>query len=69
MEEVIFRACVLAVHMLAISDSDRSANVRLVWLTPLSFGVAHVHHAWENWHRMGKTSGAAKQAMLIARTF
>jgi prenyl protein peptidase len=66
-EEAIFRACVLAVHELAAPDPDRAAKVRLVWLTPLSFGVAHVHHAWENWHRLGKTGAAARQAILVAR--
>jgi prenyl protein peptidase len=38
--------------------------VRLVWMTPLVFGVAHVHHAWENWYRMGRTRLAAKRAVL-----
>lgn len=41
-EEVVFRSVIIAVHLLAkVSPS------KLVFLTPLYFGIAHVHHFYE----------------------
>ncbi|KAK2781856.1 hypothetical protein FQN53_000283 [Emmonsiellopsis sp. PD_33] len=41
-EEVIFRSIIIPLHLLA----DLSAT-RIVFITPLYFGIAHVHHFYE----------------------
>jgi prenyl protein peptidase len=43
-EELTFRACVLAVY-LAHGSSKRT----MIFVTPLYFGVAHLHHAYETY--------------------
>ncbi|KAK2462514.1 hypothetical protein APHAL10511_005484 [Amanita phalloides] len=58
-EEIVFRACVLAVYDLA-GASRRGMTL----FTPLSFGLAHVHHAWETFNKYGRTSNAAKRAVV-----
>ncbi|KAJ7593898.1 hypothetical protein C8J56DRAFT_1001980 [Mycena floridula] len=58
-EEVVFRACVLAVYHL----SGASKN-KMIFLGPLVFGMAHLHHAWEAYNRMGRTATAAKRAIF-----
>ncbi|GAA5882712.1 hypothetical protein JCM3774_004528 [Rhodotorula dairenensis] len=54
-EEITFRSCVIAVSALA-----GWSPVKLVFLTPLWFGLAHVHHAWETYVAGGRT----RQALL-----
>jgi len=41
-EELVFRSTIIAVHLLA-----RVSPTKLVFLTPLYFGIAHVHHLYE----------------------
>ncbi len=41
-EEVLFRSVLVAVHLLA-----RMSPSKVVFLTPLYFGIAHVHHFYE----------------------
>ncbi|CAZ81444.1 unnamed protein product [Tuber melanosporum] len=41
-EEIVFRACVVPLHLLA----GRSPGT-IVFITPLFFGIAHIHHAYE----------------------
>jgi prenyl protein peptidase len=41
-EEVLFRSVIIPVHILAKISSSR-----IVFLTPLHFGIAHVHHFYE----------------------
>ncbi|KAJ7610586.1 hypothetical protein DFH06DRAFT_1246141, partial [Mycena polygramma] len=60
-EEVVFRACVLAVY--AMGGATRW---KMVVFAPLVFGLAHVHHAWEVYNRLGRTKYAAQQAVLSA---
>lgn len=36
----------------------------MIFGTPLWFGVAHVHHAWETYKSRGRTSSALRFAML-----
>ncbi|KAI7862869.1 CAAX protease self-immunity-domain-containing protein [Spinellus fusiger] len=43
-EEVVFRACTLAV----LSAAHHS-KAYLIFVSPLYFGLAHVHHAWEKY--------------------
>lgn len=59
-EELVFRACVLAVYHLA-----GSSRKKMIFLSPLLFGLAHLHHAWEMYTNGGKTVAAAKRALLI----
>ncbi|KIL61144.1 hypothetical protein M378DRAFT_167325 [Amanita muscaria Koide BX008] len=59
-EELVFRACVLAVYHLAGLERNK-----MIWLTPLSFGLAHVHHAWETFNIYGRNRTAAKRAILV----
>ncbi|EKM57741.1 uncharacterized protein PHACADRAFT_251563 [Phanerochaete carnosa HHB-10118-sp] len=39
-----------------------SSRNRMIFLSPLWFGIAHVHHGWEVYTRIGRTSFAAQQA-------
>ncbi|KAI0685731.1 hypothetical protein BC835DRAFT_1455259 [Cytidiella melzeri] len=58
-EEVVFRACILALyHMAGVSSK------KLIFLSPLWFGLAHVHHGWEVYHRFGCTLQAAQMAIV-----
>ncbi|KAG8214812.1 CAAX protease self-immunity-domain-containing protein, partial [Butyriboletus roseoflavus] len=58
-EEVVFRACVLAVYHLA-----QASRLRMIFLSPLLFGGAHVHHAWETYNRYGRSTAALKRAAI-----
>ncbi|KAF5315246.1 hypothetical protein D9619_007505 [Psilocybe cf. subviscida] len=57
-EEIVFRSCVIAVYHLSGASSRR-----MIFLAPLTFGLAHVHHAYEVWHRYGSNVHAAKIAV------
>ncbi|KAF7422265.1 hypothetical protein PC9H_010421 [Pleurotus ostreatus] len=59
-EEIVFRACVLAVYNLS-----GASRAKMIMLAPLSFGVAHAHHAWDTFNRYGRTPAAAKRALLM----
>jgi len=41
-EEVVFRSVLIPIHLLA-----KISPTRIVFLTPLYFGIAHVHHFYE----------------------
>ncbi|KAI0779196.1 hypothetical protein BC629DRAFT_1523164 [Irpex lacteus] len=58
-EEVVFRACILAIYHLAGVSSKK-----LIFLSPLWFGLAHVHHGLEVYHRLGCTAQAARTAVI-----
>ncbi|KAF8650107.1 hypothetical protein AX16_005407 [Volvariella volvacea WC 439] len=58
-EELTFRSCILAVY----GFSNTSRNWR-IFGSPLFFGLAHVHHAWDAYNRLGRTKQAAKRAIL-----
>ncbi|KAG1739445.1 CAAX protease self-immunity-domain-containing protein [Suillus paluster] len=58
-EEIVFRACVLTVYHLA-----GASRKKMIFLSPLVFGAAHVHHAFETYHRYGRTATAAKRAII-----
>jgi len=60
-EEIVFRACVLAVYHLS-----GASNTRMILFTPLSFGAAHIHHAWDTYSRYGRTPEAAKRAITAS---
>ncbi|KAI9797756.1 MAG: hypothetical protein M1835_006928 [Candelina submexicana] len=41
-EEIVFRSCVIPLHLLA-----KISPTRIVFYTPLYFGIAHIHHFYE----------------------
>jgi prenyl protein peptidase len=41
-EEILFRSVLIPLHLLA-----KKPPAQIVWLTPLYFGIAHVHHFYE----------------------
>ena len=59
-EECVFRACIIAPllssHMgTAISSSDGHLSLsptQVCWIAPLFFGVAHLHHFYEQYRRL-----------------
>ncbi|TRM62003.1 hypothetical protein BD626DRAFT_458976 [Schizophyllum amplum] len=57
-EEVVFRACIVAVYRLS-----GATRWKIVWGAPLWFGMAHLHHAWETYNTLGKSPDALKQAV------
>ncbi len=67
-EEIVFRACVLAVYLL--SPQLVSSKMGLAFITPLNFGVAHLHHARDTYNRYyGRTGAALKRAIMVSREF
>ncbi|KIK98535.1 hypothetical protein PAXRUDRAFT_823761 [Paxillus rubicundulus Ve08.2h10] len=62
-EEIVFRACVLTVYHLT-----QASRTRMIYLSPLLFGAAHVHHAWDTYNRYGRNPAALKRA-VIGTTF
>jgi len=58
-EEIVFRGCVLAIYHLAGSSTKR-----IIFFAPLTFGLAHVHHAWDTYNRYGRNLPAAKRALI-----
>ncbi|KAJ4000432.1 hypothetical protein F5050DRAFT_1562989 [Lentinula boryana] len=63
-EEIVFRACVLSVYLL--SPVLALNQVGLVLTTPLNFGLAHLHHAWDTYNRLGRTAAALKHSILVS---
>jgi len=57
-EEVVFRSCIIAIAHLA-DDSWRS----MIFVSPLWFGFAHAHHAWETFNNLGRTRSAFSTAI------
>ncbi|PFH47264.1 hypothetical protein AMATHDRAFT_152548 [Amanita thiersii Skay4041] len=60
-EELVFRSCILAVTYMA-----GTGRKSMIFLTPLYFGLAHVHRAWETFNMLGRTRTAAKQSILMS---
>ncbi|GBB86271.1 hypothetical protein RclHR1_01270017 [Rhizophagus clarus] len=60
-EEFVFRCCM--VPLLALANFS---HAQIIFLSPLVFGIAHVHHAWETYVSRGRTVEAAKVAILIS---
>ncbi|KAF8802202.1 hypothetical protein BYT27DRAFT_7197287 [Phlegmacium glaucopus] len=63
-EEIVFRACVLSIYHL--SGASRKY---MIYFAPLTFGLAHVHHAWDTYNRYGRTWSAAQRALAITIAF
>ncbi|KAF5327380.1 hypothetical protein D9619_003896 [Psilocybe cf. subviscida] len=58
-EEIVFRSCVIAVHHLSGASLHS-----MIFLAPLTFGLAHIHHAYEAFHRYGSDAHAARVAAV-----
>ncbi|CEP13839.1 hypothetical protein [Parasitella parasitica] len=58
-EEFVFRACIIAV----LNQAHYSKNY-LIFISPLYFGIAHLHHALDNYNKMGRTRQALQQALF-----
>ncbi|RUS17468.1 CAAX protease self-immunity-domain-containing protein [Endogone sp. FLAS-F59071] len=58
-EEFIFRACIVSTLYLG-----GFSTLAIILISPLYFGIAHVHHGWEIYHTYGETSYALKQALF-----
>lgn len=58
-EELVFRACIMSVHKAA-----GYSGLASVFITPLYFGVAHLHHGYELYVSMG--SKGKNKVMVIA---
>jgi prenyl protein peptidase len=57
-EELTFRSCVIAVYHLS-----GTSRLKLIFLTPLMFGLAHIHHAWEVYNRFGRNKASLQMAL------
>lgn len=79
-EEVVFRACILAVYHMS-----GASRMRMIFCSPLLFGlgesnislyisftkrlsIAHVHHALDTFYAKGGNAAAARIAFLGTRT-
>ncbi|KAL2915205.1 CAAX prenyl protease [Polyrhizophydium stewartii] len=60
-EEIIFRGCLVPLAL-----AGGLAPPLAVWLLPLLFGIAHLHHAWEMYRDGGATAGAAAKAAQVS---
>jgi len=60
-EELVFRSCVLA----AMRLSEQSTTRNMIFLSPLWFGIAHLHHTFELFDQGGRTVRALKHALLV----
>ncbi|CAG8618628.1 18254_t:CDS:2 [Acaulospora morrowiae] len=58
-EEFVFRSCMVPLLYYAKVNYQS-----IIWLTPLVFAFAHIHHAWEYYVGNGRTFIAAKQGIL-----
>jgi len=58
-EEIVFRSCVIGVMQLANCSWSS-----MIFLSPLWFGAAHLHHGWDLYNRFGKSRAALKRALL-----
>ncbi|KAI9489545.1 hypothetical protein BDB00DRAFT_607547 [Zychaea mexicana] len=58
-EEFVFRAC-----MIAILYHAGWSLTSLVYISPMFFGLAHLHHAWEKYHQWGAGAKALKLVVI-----
>ncbi|ORX59634.1 Abi-domain-containing protein [Hesseltinella vesiculosa] len=57
-EEYVFRAA-----MISLLHQAGHSTAFLIFVSPLYFGLAHLHHGWQTYHQMGRTSRALKIAV------
>ncbi|KAI9272090.1 hypothetical protein EDC94DRAFT_249321 [Helicostylum pulchrum] len=58
-EEFVFRAC-----MIAVLYQANYSTTFLIFVSPLYFGLAHLHHAWDIYNKMGRTRRALNNALF-----
>ncbi|TPX70914.1 hypothetical protein SpCBS45565_g01399 [Spizellomyces sp. 'palustris'] len=58
-EEFVFRAC-----MVPLFQAAGFKTATTVFMLPLCFGIAHIHHGYEVYNRLGRTNRALQQALL-----
>jgi len=61
-EELVFRSCIIAT---AATLAPRS-KAYLIFVTPLYFGIAHAHHAYEAYNNGGRTRRALQNGILVS---
>lgn len=62
-EELVFRSCMLATIQFG---SRVVSKTRMIFTTPLYFGIAHLHHVLEAYAQGGKTPTALRRASLTS---
>lgn len=62
-EELVFRSCMLATIQFG---SRVVSKTRMIFTTPLYFGIAHLHHVLEAYAQGGKTPTALRRAYLTS---
>ncbi|KAG8835883.1 hypothetical protein FRC17_000433 [Serendipita sp. 399] len=62
-EELVFRSCIIGAMKLS-----GASNLSMIFLSPLWFGAAHLHHGWDLYNRFGKTKAALKRAVMSIGT-
>lgn len=60
-EEIVFRAC-----LLSIARMSHRGWYEMLFATPLWFGGAHLHNAFEIYNKLGRTRLALQRAIAIA---
>ncbi|ORX34546.1 hypothetical protein BD324DRAFT_158918 [Kockovaella imperatae] len=60
-EELTFRSAIIAIFLLSHASPSS-----IVFGSPLWFGTAHIHHAWEVYRSGGSTSQSAQRAVLTS---
>ncbi|CUA71660.1 putative CAAX prenyl protease 2 [Rhizoctonia solani] len=60
-EELVYRSCIVGAAKLAGIGPKK-----IIFLTPLWFGLAHIHHAHEQYNRLGRTKKALQRALVIS---
>ncbi|KAF8756621.1 CAAX protease self-immunity [Rhizoctonia solani] len=60
-EELVFRSCIVGAAKLA-----GIGHKKIIFLTPLWFGLAHIHHGHEQYNRLGRTRKALQRTLVIA---
>ncbi|CCA73790.1 related to CAAX prenyl protease 2 [Serendipita indica DSM 11827] len=58
-EEIVYRSCIVGI--MKLSGASTSS---MIFLSPLWFGAAHLHHGWDLYNRFGKTRSALKRAAM-----
>ncbi|KAL0084631.1 hypothetical protein J3Q64DRAFT_1099305 [Phycomyces blakesleeanus] len=58
-EEFVFRACEIAL----LYQAGHSKKY-LIFISPIWFGTAHLHHVWEKYRQYGSNKKALKRALL-----
>ncbi|OAV88318.1 hypothetical protein PTTG_07582 [Puccinia triticina 1-1 BBBD Race 1] len=64
-EEIVYRGCIIAFHLL-VSSANQPSKTKLIFTTPLWFGFAHVHGIWETYRSLAGRENALMIAILQA---